>query len=251
MKILAVDTSSKTAYVSLAEAGQSENKVTVRPIAQYSFEAASHTTALIKMIDSILSLSGIGFDDIDMYAASVGPGSFTGVRIGVSAIKGFAFADSKPCVGVSSVSALAFGLCGCRGIITPLIDARRGTYYTGAFLSDACGTGFTRLSDDGQLETEEYLVNLQTLREQYPASRLIMTGDGAEKMAKCALERGINADVVSANAAYGAAVAAYDRFIRGGDGEFTDKNLLPVYLKKSQAEREREERLAAEQKNNY
>lgn len=244
MKILAVDTSSKTAYVSLAEVGQSENKIISKPIAQYSYEASSHTTALIKMIDSIMNLSGIGFDDIDMYAASVGPGSFTGVRIGVSAIKGFAFADSKPCVGVSSLGALARGLSLCRGIITPLIDARRGTYYTGAFLGDS--VNITRLTEDGQLETEEYFEQVQRLTAQYPSARLIMVGDGAEKMAKSALERGINADAVLVNAAYGAAVAAYEKFICGDAGAFTDKNLLPVYLKKSQAEREREERLAAE-----
>ena len=112
--------------------------------------APSHTTALTKMIDSVLRLSGLTLDDIDMYAASVGPGSFTGVRIGVSVIKGFAFVDSKLCVGVSSLDALAYGALGCRGIITPVIDARRGTFYTSAYLSD--GKQATKLTSEGQLE---------------------------------------------------------------------------------------------------
>ena len=122
MRILAVDTSSKTAYVSVAVAQGDKVKLLV----SYSYEAPSHTTALTKMIDSVLRLSGLSLDDIDLYAASVGPGSFTGVRIGVSVIKGFAFVDSKLCVGVSSLDALAYGALGCRGIITPVIDARRG-----------------------------------------------------------------------------------------------------------------------------
>lgn len=235
MKILAVDTSSKTAYVSIAEAQGDK----VKPLVSYSYEAPSHTTALTKMIDSVLRLSGLSLDDIDLYAASVGPGSFTGVRIGVSVIKGFAFVDSKPCVGVSSLDALAYGALGCRGIITPVIDARRGTFYTSAYLSD--GRQITKLTSEGQLEFSEYFA---TIAENLKEHKLVLTGDYAEKIAEKAAENGISADVAISNPGYGAALSAFAKYNCGDKEEFTDRNLLPVYLKKSQAEREREERLA-------
>lgn len=240
MKILAVDTSSKTAYVSVAEAQGDK----VKPVVSYSYEAPSHTTALTKMIDSVLHLSGLTLDDIDLYAASVGPGSFTGVRIGVSVIKGFAFVDSKPCVGVSSLDALAYGALGCRGIITPVIDARRGTFYTSAYLSD--GRQITKLTSEGQLEFTEYFA---TIAENLKEYKLVLTGDYSEKIAEKAAENGISADVAISNPGYGATLSAFAKFNSGDKEEFTDRNLLPVYLKKSQAEREREERLAGLEEN--
>ena len=246
MKILAVDTSSKTAYAALVTDTKDGRLV---PSAQYSFTADSHTVALAKMTDSVLNLTGISFDDIDFYAAAVGPGSFTGIRIGVSAVKGYAFVDSKPCVGVSSLEALASALTGICGIITPLIDARRETYYTAAFLSDGNGE-IRRLTDDAQLEKEEYFNMIQKIRAEYPDEKVILTGDGAESIKKTAPEYGFWPDSISANAAYGAAAAAYKIWNSASDRSiFTDVNLQPVYLKKSQAERERDERIAAEKSN--
>ena len=235
MKILAVDTSLKTAYVSVAVAQGDK----VKPLVSYSYEAPSHTTALTKMIDSVLHLSGLTLDDIDLYAVSVGPGSFTGVRIGVSVIKGFAFVDSKPCVGVSSLDALAYGALGCRGIITPVIDARRGTFYTSAYLSDGKQAA-------KQLEFPEYFA---TIAENLKEHKLVLTGDYAEKIAEKAAENGISADIAIPNPGYGAALSAFAKYNSGDKEEFTDRNLLPIYLKKSQAEREREERLAGLEEN--
>ena len=240
MKILAVDTSSKTAYIAIAEA-QGEK---VKPIVSYSYEAQSHTTALTKMIDSALHLSGLTLEDIDLYAASVGPGSFTGVRIGVSVIKGFAFVDSKPCVGVSSLDALAYGAVGFRGIITPVIDARRGTFYTASYLSD--GRKLTKLTSEGQLEFSEYFA---TVAENLKESKLVLTGDYAEKIVEKVAANGISADAAISNPGYGAALLAFAKYNSENKEEFTDRNLLPVYLKKSQAEREREERLAGLEEN--
>lgn len=236
MKILAVDTSSKTAYVSIVEAIDEKN---IKPLLSYSYEAPSHTTALTKMIDSALNLSGIKFDDIALYAAAVGPGSFTGVRIGVSVIKGFAFVDSKPCIGVSSLDALAYGAKGHSGIITPLIDARRGTFYTAAYSSN--GAELAKLNSESQLEYDDYFNMLGELE----GNRFVLTGDGAEKVAEKAVSLGIKTDIAVANAAYGVAVAAYLKTREADLTQFTDSTLVPIYLKKSQAEREREERLAA------
>ena len=235
MKILAVETSTKTAYVSIAEAENNKAK----PIVSYMYEAPSHTTALMKMIDSALKLSGIALDDIDLYAAAVGPGSFTGVRIGVSVIKGLAFADSKPCVGVSSLDALAYSLKKCHGIVTPMIDARRGTFYTSIYLANG---DLTKLANEQQLEFDDYHT---LIRDKVIDQRLILTGDAADMNFEKLKNIGVDADVVDSNAAYGAALAAYVKYTNGNKDEFNDINLVPVYLKKSQAEREREERLAS------
>ena len=136
-----------------------------------------------------------------------GTGSFTGVRIGVSVIKGFAFVDSKLCVGVSSLDALAYGALGCRGIITPVIDARRGTFYTSAYLSD--GKQLTKLTSEGQLEFTEYFA---TIAENLKEHKLVLTGDYEEKIAEKAAENGISADVAISNPGYGAALSAFAKY---------------------------------------
>ncbi len=233
MKILAVDTSTKTAYVALVDVDDKKAKAVV----SYAYEAPSHTTALTKMIDSALRISGMTFDDIDLYAASVGPGSFTGIRIGVSVIKGLAFADSKPCVGVSSLDALAYGINKCHGIITPMIDARRGTFYTSVYLADG---QITKQADEQQLEFDDYFNLIEAKINEH---KLIITGDASDMHSEKLEQKGIRADIIESNAAFGAAIAAYTKYSNGDKQDFTDINLVPVYLKKSQAEREREERL--------
>ncbi len=238
MKILSFDTSSKTAYAALAEAVDGK----VKKIADYSYLAPSHTVALTRMTDSILTLAGWKLDDIDFYAVSTGPGSFTGVRIGVSLVKGFALPDGKPCVGVSSLEALAYGCTGISGIIVPMIDARRATCYTAVFSSDGQGN-ITRLEPDAQLEAEEYASKIVSYAKD--GKRLTLTGDGSA-IAKARLAD-VNPDMAEPDPAYGACVCAYNKWLQTEDKSvFTDTNLLPVYLKKSQAEREREEKLAAE-----
>lgn len=240
MKILAVDTSSKTAYVSIAEIS---SETEAKSVLSYSYEAPSHTTALTRMIDSALKLSGLTFDDIDLYAATIGPGSFTGIRIGVSVIKGFAMVDAKPCVGVSSLDALAFGAKGSKGLIIPLIDARRGTFYNASYISS---NTVTKKSAEGQLETNDIL---KTIKEYSDNSKIVLTGDGAEKIAKVSVENGLETDIAVSAPAFGAAIVAFSKYINADNKEkFNDFELVPVYLKKSQAEREREERLAEQQK---
>ncbi len=240
MKILAFDTSSKTAYAALAEAVDGK----VKKIADYSYLAPSHTVALTRMTESILTLAGWKFDDIDFYAVSVGPGSFTGVRIGVSLVKGFALPDGKPCVGVSSLEALAYGCPGLAGIVAPMIDARRSTCYTAVFSSDGQGN-ITRLEPDAQLEAEKYTAKIASYATN--GKRLILVGDGSAIADSYLAKAGITPDIIEPDPAYGACVCAYNKWRAAEDkSAYTDMNLLPVYLKKSQAEREREEKLAAE-----
>ena len=237
MKILAVDSSAKTAAVAILSGGAL--------LASYTEETGTHSTTLLPMIESMLSLAGLTYDDIDVYAAVVGPGSFTGVRIGVSAVKGLAFMKNVPCVGVSSLDAMAENLRGVDGLIVPVIDARRDTVFTAIYRSSVDGT-LEKLADDAQMSTDE----LCALLAQYGGETVYFTGDAYGRMVTHE-NRPSGTAVTPENlripSGYGVARAALEKWNATDDKSgFTDAALLPVYLKKSQAERERDERIASE-----
>ena len=101
---------------------------------------------LLPMAEDMLKSLRLAYDDIDLLATAVGPGSFTGVRIGVALIKGLAFGKNIPCASVSTVEALAENLAGLSGIVVPCLDARRGQVYTALFRSSE--EGIVRLTED-------------------------------------------------------------------------------------------------------
>lgn len=236
MKVLAVDTSAKTATVALLE----DNKI----ISEYSIYTNTHSTTLLPMIESVFDFAGISAKDVDLYAVSVGPGSFTGIRIGVSTVKGLAFVHNTPCVGVSALEAMAENFRGVEGIIVPAIDARRDMVYTAIFKSEKNGS-LTRLTEDSQIAISELLA----LLKEHKNADIYFTGDAYDKLTSY---EGVPTNVASTptklrtQSAYGVAAAALNIWNASEDkSTFTDSALMPVYLKKSQAEREREERLAA------
>ena len=102
----------------------------------------NHSETLLPFVQKALEESGLSIEQVDLFACSVGPGSFTGVRMAVSFVKGLAFGREKPCVGVSSLTALAYNLSGTSGILCPVIDARRGHVYNALFQNG------NRLTDD-------------------------------------------------------------------------------------------------------
>ena len=129
MKILAFDSTAKVASVAVTEGEKT--------LAVYSIDnGLTQSELLLPMAEATLNSLRISFSDIDAYAVTVGPGSFTGVRIGVSLVKGLAFGKNKPCVDVSTLEALAENLKGSDGIIVPVMDARRAQVYTALFISD-------------------------------------------------------------------------------------------------------------------
>ena len=135
MKILALDSCMNTSSVALLE----DEKL----ISLYTVNTNNtHSETLLPMIKNMLATADVSVDEIDAYAVSYGPGSFTGVRIGVSTVKGLAFGRDKVCVEVSTIEALAANLEGFEGIICPVMNARRGQVYTGIF------KGKNRLMDD-------------------------------------------------------------------------------------------------------
>ena len=127
MKIFACDSTAKTASVALCE----DNIL----LAEFTQNGGNtHSETLLPMTEVLLNSMKTDIDEIDIFAVSEGPGSFTGVRIGAATVKGFAHRKDKPCIGVSTLEALATNLAfGENKIIIPVMDARRGQFYTAKF----------------------------------------------------------------------------------------------------------------------
>ncbi len=193
---------------------------------------------LLPMAESLLNSLKLEFSDIDAYATAAGPGSFTGVRIGAALIKGLAFGRNIPCIGVSTLEALAENASGLRGIIVPAMDARRGQVYTALFRSDR--KGLMRLTDDAAIPLSE----LSEMLKEYEGERIYVVGDGYTVTHKYLCETGATVEstpeLLRNESARSVARVAQRHF---ESGETTsDKDLSPTYLRLPQAERERLER---------
>ncbi len=233
MRILALDTTTPTASAAIWTDGELTGVYTIR--------TTTHSTTVLPMVESLLATLSLSISDMDMLAVSAGPGSFTGVRIGVATLKGLAFSQQIPCVGVSSLEALARNLAGYRGILCPVINARRGHVYTALFEADGIHPP-KRLTEDDLVSVADLAEKLQTL-----AQPIFAAGDGYD-MLKKALPEGDLVPVplfLRAPHAFGTADVAAQVYQEAEDKSiFTEAALVPLYLRKSQAEREREERLA-------
>ena len=232
MKILAIDTTAKTATAALTE---NESLIALTVLNTPN----THSVTLLPMINGLLSGASLTVKDIDLLACSAGPGSFTGVRIGTSAIKGLAFADNKPCIGVSSLEALAMNVTE-DGIACPVMDARRNQVYNALF---RCKNGkLTRLTPDRVLSASELACELEAEQD-----RIFITGDGSEIAKKALAEKNIALphEVLRYHNAYNVALLGYEAYLSATEEEkknFTHEKLCPTYLRMSQAERERLER---------
>lgn len=122
MNLLAVDTAGRTCSAALVSNGRIRAELFVH------FDQ-THARHLMKLVDSLMQLAGLQIADMDAYGVTVGPGSFTGLRIGLATIKGFALACSKPVAGITSLSALAYPLRENPELLCPAIDARKGEVY--------------------------------------------------------------------------------------------------------------------------
>ena len=230
MLILAFESSARPASVALLRDGAL--------LSQYSqCSQLTHSRTLLPMAEDMLKNTELSLDDVDLFAVAHGPGSFTGVRIGVSTVKGLAWAADKPCVGVSTLEAMAWHGAAVGGLICPVMDARRSQVYNALFeIRDGKPV---RLTEDRPIALDALAEELR--RFDRPA---FLVGDGAELTAAFLTEAGIPFRLAPENlrwqSAWGVAMAARDKSPGGADA------LLPVYLRLSQAERERQARLAAE-----
>ena len=232
MLILAFESSAKAASVALVRDGSL--------VSQYSqCSALTHSRTLLPMAEDMLKNAELTIGDVDLFAVAHGPGSFTGVRIGVSTVKGLAWAGGKPCVGVSTLEAMAWHGLAAGPYVCPVMDARRQQVYNALF--DIRDGKPVRLTEDRPIALSELAPQLAAL-----PSPVFLVGDGAGLTAKYLADAGIPFRLAPENllwqSAWGVAMAAQDKAPGTADA------LLPVYLRLSQAERERQERMNKEPK---
>ena len=237
MITLAFDSTAKAASVAVCD-GE-------KLLALYNIDnGLTQSELLLPMAENMLKSLNLTFSDVELLACAVGPGSFTGVRIGVALVKGIAFGKGIPCVEVSTLDELAENLRGLSGIIVPCMDARRQQVYTATYRGR-----------DGELEklTEDRAMAISELAEELKGydEPIYLSGDGYA-VAKRGLEAaGIKVEatpelLITENA-YSVARIAVRKYEKG---EYTtDLEIAPTYLRRPQAERERLERLAQQNSN--
>ena len=227
MGILAFETSAKAASVALLEGGNLLAE-------SYQNAGLTHSRTILVMAEHLLQSCELTPQDVEAVAVAMGPGSFTGLRIGVSALKGLAWAADKPCCGVSTLEAMAQNLRHMDGLIVCSMDARRSQVYNAVFAAE--GGQLTRLTPDRAIALSQLAEELQG----DPRPKLVV-GDGAALCSGFLSEAGIPcrmapAQLVMQNAV-GVALAAEEMATRGET--VSARDLVPVYLRLSQAERER------------
>ena len=230
MLILAFESSAKSASVALVKDGAL--------LSQYSqCSALTHSRTLLPRAEDMLKNAEIKLSEVDLIAVAHGPGSFTGIRIGVSTVKGLSWAADKPCVGVSTLEAMAWHGLMAGGYVCPVMDARRQQVYNALFkIEDGKPQ---RITDDRPIALAQLADEVRSLN-----APVLLVGDGAALTEKFFRENSVPCRIAPENlrwqSAWGVAMAASDK--QPG----TSETLLPVYLRLSQAERERQERLSAD-----
>ena len=196
----------------------------------------THSQTLMPMVQSVLSSAQLSLSDIEGFAVSAGPGSFTGIRIGISALKGMAAAKKSPCVGVSTLRAMAENYADTDCIICAVMDARCNQVYNALF--DISDGNIKRLCDDRALlcdELKEEIINISQGQEK----SVIIIGDGAEVFYPFVEDLSFVSKAHHQRLfqnAVGVGLAATEDFRKGNT--VSPETLLPVYLRLPQAERE-------------
>lgn len=226
MLVLAIDTATKIGSVALYD-----DKIGV--IGEINlYVKVNHSNVIMDAVDSLFKLSRLNIKDVDRIAVTIGPGSFTGIRIGTAIAKGLAYSLKKPIVGVNELDVLAHMGENREDIIVPLIDARKERVYFSKY----------RYIDNILLREEEYKDGeLRDVLEDLKGKKVTFIGDGAtvnEKLINEILEKDYNI-YSKANSIPRAGVAAQISLHLPEDNLYT---LEPLYVNKSQAEREKEER---------
>jgi len=222
MTILGIDSSAVSAGCAIVRDGRvlSEGFVNI---------GLTHSQTLMPLIDNTLAGAGMDLDELDAIAVSYGPGSFTGVRIGIATVKGLAFAKDIPCVGVSTLAAIAHGAACADGVLCPVMDARREQVYNALF---DCRDGIlARRCDDRAVSIDELAEEISSID-----STVWLCGDGAQlcmdRLGKRCLNVRMVPESVRWQRGYGVVMASE------GLPTVDAASLVPVYLRLPQAERE-------------
>lgn len=250
MKILAIDTSGPNCSVAITDDG--------KLIADFTVDNdITHSQNLIPMIEQVQKFTNIELSDIDAFACSVGPGSFTGLRIGIATTKGFALSLNKPVLSVPSLLGLAYNVTNFNGIICSIIDAKNHNVYAGIYMRNLYGDSVKSVIKKTKFN-KNYEINNVQLVESYISDSIyylikrlkdydgdiMFIGDGVntyKELLLCELQSSyLNIHFapphLNSQQASSIARAALDMAL---NDEYTDYNsLTPLYLKKSQAERE-------------
>ena len=225
MKILALETSAKAVSAALSEDG--------RILASgYQDTGLTHSRTLMPIVEHLFRNTGLTMSDCDAVAVAAGPGSFTGIRIGVAAAKGLAFAAEKPAVGVSTLAAMARNVAFADGLVLCAMDARRSQIYNAVFLAE--NGHLTRLTPDRAIALEELA---QELRED--SRPKLVVGDGARLCCEFLSGAGLPCRLapphrIMQNAA---SVALEAEALAAAGGLVSAQDLQPVYLRPAQAQR--------------
>lgn len=229
MLILALDSTAVVASVAVCR--------DEAPIATFTVKNGNtHSETLLPMVEAALKAAGVTVSEIDLFACSEGPGSFTGVRIGAATVKGLAFGRGKNCLGVSTLEALAENVTFFDGVICPVMNARRGQVYNALFKrTDGAPL---RLTPDRAIAATDLEAELAAMN-----APVILCGDGVDEALSAfrTLSPTVAPLLLREQNAVSVAKVAYRAALAGKTG--TDNDLNPVYLRLPQAERERLERL--------
>ena len=231
MKILAIDCTARPASVAVLEDGKILS-------AAFTNTGLTHSQTLVPMIDSALKDAQLELADVERFAINAGPGSFTGVRIGVAALKGLVFSDEANCVPVSTLESMAYNFKGLPNIeaydICPAMDARRNQVYTALFRWE--NGRVHRLMEDAALPVPELLAQLQG-----QGRPVVFVGDGAELVYAAAQtvlpDCHLAPEPLRYQNATSVAACAADK-LEAGVSPVRSEEILPVYLRAPQAERE-------------
>lgn len=229
MLTLAIDSSAGPVSVALADGGKILGETLLNT-------KQTHSETLMPALQNMLRMTGTGIDEIELLAVTSGPGSFTGVRIGISCVKGIAFTRNIPCIAVSTLEAIAYGgICYEGREIQAVMDARRSQVYHGSFLIQN-GKPERLCSDEA--------VSIESLYEQKKAlgDRQVLMGDGAALCFETFQDCGavLAPEDIRCQRASSVALAAYAKDIE--KDAVNPGDLTPFYLRLPQAERELKKR---------
>lgn len=196
---------------------------------QYLHDRLTHSQTLMGLVDGCFSEANRDISQIDVFAVTVGPGSFTGLRIGVCTAKGFAQVTGKPVAAIDTLELLSQNIVGFDGVVCPILDARRGQVYAALF-------------EQGVRLCENFAAPIEEAVQKLVGRRALFLGDGVDALQERIVTLRPDAQFAPKQNNYQRAGMAA-RLVLRQQGQFKDaKTIVPAYLRESQAERLKKER---------